>query len=249
MHPPTLDCHAHVAPDVTMIQLKRLDGAVVFAVTRTPQEAQLAAHRSDSHILWGCGLHPARAARGGRVDIALFRRLVSQFALVGEVGLDRRSGNLDRQTAVLRQALEAVHGQSVIVSLHSAGCADEILDLLEAHPHRGYVLHWFTGDEQQLARAIALGCYFSVNMSMRQSLIRLIPTNRLLPETDFPVSRVNKGGLPGDTRRLEGVVANLHETSREQVRITWYRNLRALSLASGAIDRMPGALADLLLVA
>jgi len=145
--------------------------------------------------------------------------------------------------------LEAAHGQPLILSLHSAGCVDEVLGLLETYPHPGCVMHWFTGDERQLSRAISLGCYFSVNMSMRESQVRLIPTDRLLPETDFPVSRAGKGGLPGDTRRVEKMVADLHETSREQVRATCYRNLRTLALASGAIDRMPEAVVDLLLAA
>ncbi|NEC91795.1 hypothetical protein [Streptomyces sp. SID12501] len=31
---PPLDCHAHIAPDVTPAQIDALHGAVVFAVTR-----------------------------------------------------------------------------------------------------------------------------------------------------------------------------------------------------------------------
>lgn len=181
--------------------------------------------------------------------MALFHRIVSQFALVGEVGLDRRKGNLDRQKAAFREILEAVHGHAALVSVHSAGCVDDVLDLLEAYPHSGYILHWFTGNQDQLTRAVDLGCYFSANLSMKEPLLRSIPEDRLLPETDYPVSRANKGALPGDTRGLEQAIANVHESNRERVRTAWYRNLRTVALSSGAIDRMPGSIADLLLLA
>src|SRR5690349_879515 len=55
---PPLDCHAHIAPDVTRSQIRALNGAIIFAMTRSPAEAGAAARRSDATILWGYGAHP-----------------------------------------------------------------------------------------------------------------------------------------------------------------------------------------------
>ncbi len=55
---PRLDCHAHIAPDVTPAQVAALGGAIVFAVTRSPAEAAAAARRRDDTIIWGYGAHP-----------------------------------------------------------------------------------------------------------------------------------------------------------------------------------------------
>ena len=246
---PPLDCHAHIASDVTARQLARLAPAIVFAVTRSPREAEAVSLRSDQRVIWGCEVHPSYVAKGGEVDMTLLRSLVPGFALLGEIGLDRRSGHLDRQTQVLTRLLEVVKDEPVLLSLHSSGCVEELLALLETHPHPGSVLHWFTGDERQVARAARLGCYFSVNTSMKESLLRQIPFDRLLPETDYPVSRASKDSLPGDTGHLEKLIAQLHNTEREAVRAQWYKNLRTVSLATGAVDRMPRTITDLLLVA
>ena len=245
---PLLDCHAHIAPDVTSRQLARLGSAIIFAVTRSPAEATKVSSRLDRHVVWGCGLHPSFVAKGGDADLSTFLRQLHHFAFVGEVGLDRRSGHIERQTQVLAQVLEAVAGQPVLLSLHSNGCVDELLDLLEAHPHDGYVLHRFVGDELQLERALGLRCYFSVNIAMPDELLARIPLDRLLPETDYPALRRSKGGLPGDTQRLEANIARLLGLEILEVRRAWYRNLRKISLSTGAIDRMPRDLADLLVV-
>lgn len=245
---PLLDCHAHIAPDVTSGQLARLGSAVIFAVTRTPAEAKTAASRLDKNIVWGCGMHPAHVAKSGEVELPEFRTQLHHFAFVGEVGLDRSSGHIEKQTKVLTEVLEAVANEPILLSLHSYGCVDELLELLEAHPHGGYILHWFVGNEAQLERALNLRCHFSVNIAMTAELLMKIPLERMLPETDYPALRRSEGGLPGDTQRLEADIARLLGIGMPEVRSAWYRNLRRLSLSTGAIDRLPHDLADLLVV-
>src|SRR5450759_5976071 len=57
---PPLDCHAHIASDVTARQLARLAPAIVFAVTRSPREAEAVSLRSERR-------ETASASRGERV--------------------------------------------------------------------------------------------------------------------------------------------------------------------------------------
>ncbi|MFD0687993.1 hypothetical protein [Actinomadura fibrosa] len=59
---PPLDCHAHIAPEVTDPQVNALDGAMIFAMTRSPAEAAVAELRSDATIAWGYGAHPGLPA-------------------------------------------------------------------------------------------------------------------------------------------------------------------------------------------
>lgn len=50
-----------------------------------------------------------------------------------------------------------------ILSIHSRRAASEVLDRLAAVPDAGTpILHWFSGTQRQLDRAIDLGCWFSV---------------------------------------------------------------------------------------
>ncbi len=60
---PSLDCHAHIAPDVTRHQLDTLGHTHIFAVTRSLSEAEEVAERVDSRLTWGIGIHPALPPR------------------------------------------------------------------------------------------------------------------------------------------------------------------------------------------
>jgi TatD DNase family protein len=244
---PPLDCHAHIAPDMTAEQLGALGSAQILAMTRSLEEAEYASGRSDSHVTWGCGVHPASESREA-FDPLAFGRLVKSFAVVGEVGLDAR-GRPD-QREVFGAILDACADQPVLMSIHSTGRISQVLEMLEAIPQRSAILHWFLGNASDIRRAVAAGCYFSVNAAMSDDQLRLIPLAKLLPETDFPSSRRRTGAsLPGDVRPLEERLCRLHESTPADLRHRFYQNLRAITVSSGAIERLPEALAEHLLAA
>jgi TatD DNase family protein len=242
-----LDCHSHIAPDVTSDQLVTLGDSQILAMTRSLEEAEYVSRRTDPNLIWGCGVHPGvRNVAPFQADV--FGRLIQRFAVVGEVGLDARGG--PDQGRVLEAVLRITASEPVLVSLHSTGRVKQVLDMLEAFPQRGAILHWFLADGGQVDRAVRLGCYFSANAAMSDDQLRQIPADRLLPETDFPSSRRRTGAsLPGDTRVLEDRLCSLLEMERTELRHGFYRNLRAISLSSGAIERLPDHLAEHLLAA
>ena len=135
----------------------------------------------------------------------------------------------------------------IITSIHSAGCTKEVVQAIASAPHPGTILHWFLGTDGEIRSAAALGCYFSVNSAMPDETLRLIPWDRLLPETDYPSTARRGVHRPGDVSNLESKLATIHGVPTEGVRRQFYRNLRTLSLASGAIETLPEQLANLLL--
>jgi TatD DNase family protein len=236
---PPLDCHAHLAPDVTRPQIAGLNGALVFAMTRTPGEARAAARRSDPTLAWGFGAHPGLPDAIGRVNETVLRDAVQAHAVIGEVGLDRR-GPSEPQREALEALLDASQGQSVVLSLHSTGRTRQLLDVLRQHPHPGAVLHWFNGTPDEISEAVALGCYFSVNNAMTDGRLAQIPADRMLPETDFPASRkTTLASKPGDIRALEKRLAQRDGSHEAAVRYRFYRTLAGLLAVSGARSRMP----------
>lgn len=244
---PTLDCHAHVSASVTDSQIRALGNTIVFAMAREPSEADDAAHRRDRNIIWSCGAHPAYVASQGNFDIDKFAHRSSQVAVVGEIGLDRRSGKLSRQEEVLDSIFSRLRSEPLLFSIHSSGCTEETIDLLIRHRPKGPIIHWFSGEPKDVDRFLTLGCYFSVNSAMRQEILSAIPFDRVLPETDFPATRNRTGKRPGDTLQVEYMLANIYGVEPPKVRHQVYRNLRRVSLSSGAIDRMTPYVADLLL--
>ena len=179
---PPLDCHAHIAPDVTLQQVAGLEGAQVFAMTRTLAQAALVAGRRDLGLVWGLGVHPGDPVARAAFDVATLTGLLDRFTLIGEIGLDRRGGDLARQQQIFDEILSSVRGHPVLLSLHSTGAIDEVLEVLTQRSGRGAILHWFTGNASQVGRAAALGCYFSVNAAMSDEQLARIPPDRMLPE-------------------------------------------------------------------
>jgi len=80
-----------------------------------------------------------------------------------------------------------------------------VLDELERFPGYGVaVLHWFSGTQRELQRAVQMGCWFSIGSAMLQSakgraLAARMPPDRVLTETDGPFGVVAGRPLqPGD---------------------------------------------------
>lgn len=242
---PRLDCHAHIAPDVTPAQVAALGGAIVFAMTRSPGEAAAAARRQDDTIIWGYGAHPGLKTSIAQVTTQRVRKATNDHLLIGEIGLDRGTA-LGPQETAFDSILEACTDQPVLLSIHSTGRTREILAPLRRRPHPGAILHWFNGTADEVRQAAELGCYFSVNAAMTDERIGWIPPDRLLPETDFPSSRRStRATRPGDIDHLEQRLAALTGRSLNEIRSLWYRNLADLLRVAHVEDRLPSNIQQL----
>lgn len=242
---PALDSHAHIDPTVTARQVNALGHSHTFAVTRSLEEAGRVPRVFADRLTWGLGVHPAVAAAQQAYDERTFAELLPRFALIGEIGLDKRAGNLERQTGTLTSILRIVADQPVLLSLHSTGATDQLLDLLEQHPHPGSILHWWTDEGPALDRAVSVGVCFSVNAATKPAVLARLPSDRVLTETDFPASRAG-GRRPGDTSQIETILAEHWQTTPQATRHRLWANLRRLATRAEALDRLSEPLADLL---
>ena len=240
---PPLDLHAHVDTAIEATQLTALQ-AIVFAVTRSLDEAEQALKRSDRTTIWGVGCHPGLVGVQKAFDPKRFRALSEMTPYVGEIGLDGASRvPMDLQRETLASALSVLQKVPRITSLHSYKATNEIMRMIAAYPQPGLILHWWLGTESETYRAVELGCYFSVNRSSarRAELLSIIPLDRVLPETDHPFG--NKGpGLqrPGDVGHVEAALAEAHCLSRAEIRRQTWRNLASIVRQSRTGQLLPG---------
>jgi TatD DNase family protein len=237
--PPALDAHAHIATDVTAAQVRGLGGAVVFAMTRSLSEAASVPHGCYSNILWGIGVHPRDADGLDRYSGERFETLLPKFALVGEVGLDRRAGRFDRQQEVFAEILLRTGASPVIVSIHSTAVAADVIAHLKKHPVRAPILHWFGGTTDQISEAAEFGAWFSVNAAMKDEVITAMPRGRLLTETDFPYTRRAGATRPGSTGSIISKLATLSGADLVEVRQELWQNFRTLVDTAYVRSRLP----------
>ena len=184
------------------------------------------------------GLHPELAATRYR-EVGRICALVSESHYVGEIGLDgseRHRSSLAVQSQVFESVLRACESYGGrIMTIHSRGATSLVLDYLDAHPKSGVpVMHWFSGTTSELARAIDLGCWFSVGPAMLRGakgrrLASLMPIGRVLTETDGPIARQRGQALmPWNVREAEVELGTLWKLSINGVQRQLSRNLRDL---------------------
>lgn len=214
-------CHLDLYPDHAAA-VREADTAGVFtlAVTTTPK-AWARNHeltRDTRHVRAALGLHPQLVS--SRADeITLWETLLPQTRYVGEVGLDagpRFYKSLDLQKDIFARVLRACSkAGGKIITVHSVRAAKAVLDHIEEHLRQRtnrVVLHWFTGSKSDAARALDMGCYFSINGAMLNSeraiaLVRSLPIDRMLTETDGPFTEVD--GRPSKPIDVAGTVQSL----------------------------------------
>lgn len=238
-----LHCHLDLYPDhAKLIAECDLQRVATLAVTTTPKawprNHELASR--SKMVRAALGLHPQLADE--RADeLALFEKSLHETRYVGEVGLDagpRFYRSFDTQERVFSRILRACaeHGNKIL-SIHSIRAASKVLDHLERAlpPDRSKcVLHWFTGTASEAKRALAYGCYFSVNSEMlrnerHRTLVSAIPLNRILTETDGPFVLIEGQPVrPKHVATTVALIAKLHGMDAAVIATRLRENLREL---------------------
>ena len=239
---PPLDLHAHVDTGIEATELTALR-AIVFAVTRSLDEAEQALKRHDRTTVWGVGCHPGLVGVQKAFDPKRFRALAEMTPYVGEIGLDGASRvPMDIQRQTLASALSVLQRTPRITSLHSYKATSEILSTIAEYPQPGLILHWWLGTASETDRAVEFGCYFSVNRSSarRTELLSRIPLDRVLPETDHPFGNKGRGvQKPGDVGHVEAALAEAHSLTRVEIRKQTWRNLASIARESRTGPLLP----------
>ena len=149
-------------------------------------------------VYWTAGVHPHDAAGfDASRDVPAIRAQLEAGALaVGECGLDYHYDNSprDAQIAAFRAQLELAAERDVAVVVHTRDAEDDTAALLSEASSAGVrgVLHCFTGSAKLAGIALDAGwCIsFSGIITFRKwaddDLLRLVPDDRLLVESDAP---------------------------------------------------------------
>lgn len=147
---------------------------------------------ASKYIRFALGFHP-ELVHQYKSQIPLMWELLSDARYIGEVGLDFIDVTYkNEQLAFFSELIERCrYDNKKILTIHSRQAVRQVLDIIGDNFRFKPILHWFTGSKKELLHAIEKGFYLSVNKSMMntkkfQSMLALIPNERLLLETDSP---------------------------------------------------------------
>lgn len=210
-------CHLHLcednAPLTQVVERARtagVDEMVAIAIDRT--SSWRAAEIATEHQVYGsAGVHPNSAHDWDDDTAAEVEGLLAapRIVAVGETGLDFYRDYCPRavQERAFSRQIELARAHNLALVIHTRDSVGAALDMLESRgaPER-LVFHCWSGDADDLRRALALGAFvsFAGNVSFRNAenlreAARLVPPDRLLIETDAPfLAPVPHRGTPNE---------------------------------------------------
>lgn len=208
--PVIIDTHAHLEGDEYIDDRDAVIARAVEAgVTRiitcgTGVESSIkgiALTEKYPQVYASIGVHPQECSGVQQADIHRLKELAKhpKVAALGEMGLDfhRSVVHKDEQIQVLQWQLELASEAKLPVILHTRKAVDEIIEILKewlkkAPVESPGVIHCFQESETvaktflDMGFYLAFGGYISYPNSHLQDVIKSVPKDRLLVETDAP---------------------------------------------------------------
>ncbi|HEU5357890.1 MAG TPA: TatD family hydrolase [Gemmatimonadales bacterium] len=235
-----VDTHCHLAaeafaadrPDV--LRRARAAGVErVVVIGESPAAAETAFRLAESEpmVSVATGTHPHDATEWDPERAAWLRAALERPGAValGEIGLDYHYDHSPRD--VQRRAFESQLALAVELGLpaviHAREADADVLAVLRNAPRAPVILHSFSSGPALLEGALALGALasFSGMVTFKSwtgdDLIRLVPLDRLLVETDAPylapVPHRGKRNEPGFVRQVADRVAQVRGMPVEEL--------------------------------
>ena len=236
------DAHAHLASEdfaadlpVVLARAEAVGVHAIVAVGETLEEAARTLALADRHPLVkpsaGCYptiLDPDHA----EAVLAFARRHAGRLVALGEVGLDRWVVKAESDWRLQEEILAKFVGLSneldLPLNIHSRSAGRHCIAFLKACGARRVLLHAFDGKASAAAEGVRAGYFFSIPPSVvrspqKQKLVRFLPLECLLLETDSPVLGPDPAvrNEPGNVAVACQAVADLKGVlPREVARIT-----------------------------
>ncbi len=203
---PLVDAHAHLYGDAFCHDLqevlRRAEEAGVQAIVAVSEgisdaEETLALARRHPLIKPCAGLHPAILEWEEAEEMMAFIRAHREdLVAVGEVGLDywvaREETQRDLQRRILTRQISLARELELPVNVHSRSAGRHTIELLRENGLEDVLLHAFDGKGSSAKEGLEAGYYFSIPPSIvrspqKQKLVRHLPLDRLMLESDSPV--------------------------------------------------------------
>lgn len=237
--------HEHFKKDLDEV-ITRAKNITIHCAGSGLHDNELVLDLADKHlnVKASLGLYPWDAVEvtEGEVDLCLemIRKRASKIVCIGEVGLDHHWGRAEEdwetQEWVFEKALMLAESVNKPVLVHTRRAEREVLELLEPHDVR-VVIHSYTGPQRLVEGFLDIGSYFSVPSSVVrsssfQSLVKKVPVNRLLTETDAPFMAPEPGKRSEPIHVKDGLrkIAELKDLSFKEAEKRLTENYKTLFL-------------------
>lgn len=206
-----IDTHAHLGDscfdedfDEVVVRAQSAGVTHCVVVGEHPREAeriQAIRARWPEWAMCGLGLFPAMFTEA---DITTFDALAESYSwdCIGEVGLDtwivREASDRAWHEEVFRHVVRTAIRKDIPVNVHSRNTGLRVVEILRELGAKKVHLHAFDAKGSTVELGVEAGFYFSIPASVihspqKQKLVKRVPLEQLLLETDSPVLGPDRG--------------------------------------------------------
>jgi TatD DNase family protein len=235
---PLIDGHAHLAEMAdygeALTEARKAGVAAVIAVgmnLESNRRTLLMAGEYADFVLPALGYHPWSVKREEKMEtLAHLEAHIAEAVAIGEVGLDFK-GELDRslQEEVLADVIAIARRYDKTLILHGLHAYARVFSLVRSRQIKKAVFHWYADSLELLREIIQAGYFISATPALtysepHQAAIREAPLERIILETDCPVSYRGVASRPGDVLITLREVARIKEIPISEVGLRTSRN-------------------------
>ncbi|WP_410520620.1 TatD family hydrolase [Candidatus Tisiphia endosymbiont of Piscicola geometra] len=246
-----IDSHCHLnmlKEDLSAIIARAKDNGVQYMQTICTTLEELPAILEITvkygNIFASCGIHPNEVK-----EITMCKTIVDysnhpKIIGIGETGLDYyyQTSDKNKQIGSFEQHIQASQSTGLPIIVHTREAEEDTIDILSSEmqnaPFTG-LIHCFTSSKHLAKKMLDLGMYISVagivtfkNAASLQDIVRYIPLDRLLIETDSPylapVPMRGKQNEPAFVKYVAEKIAEIKETNLETVASGTSKNFMSL---------------------
>lgn len=202
--------------------------------------------KDNRNIIPCFGIHPWEAHNNYK-NLDLFDEYIKECKIIGEIGLDyfwiKEKEKYPHMKSVFEYFLKKARNYNKITNIHTKGAEEEILNYIKKYGLKTPIIHWYSGDLETLKKLIDYGCYFTVSVDigyskLTQEIVKLLPSNRILTETDGPTSLewVNgKYGYPDEVKNIVNKISIIKKCNYDEIKNKIFKNLKTILMKEGIV--------------
>lgn len=249
-----IDTHAHLMSETLIddfedIKQRALDNNIkkICIICGNLDEIKKALSLTEGDAMFdlAIGVHPGDAKNVSKEELNQMTQYLNhpQVKFVGEIGLDYywdTSFN-DLQKEMFITQIKIANEYNLPITIHIREASDDVYEILKKHPvNRKGIVHCFTEDVESAKRFIDLGFYVGIagivtfrNGENIQALVKELPFDRLLTETDSPylapIPNRGKRNESSNVMYVGEAVAKLKNVDKDTVQKQVIENYRRLT--------------------
>ena len=246
-----VDSHCHLDDeklkddlDKVVAEFKAANVGIVVNIGCDAKTSELVKNQAEKYdgVYFAAGIHPMDAKDADVADLDKIEKLAAhpKCVAIGEIGLDYYWDKTfaEKQKEFFIRQIDLAYRLNLPINIHVRDAMGDAVEILNANADKlvnGGVMHCYSGSTETAKELLKLGLYISFggtltfkNARKAQEVAAIVPTDRILTETDSPyLAPEPKRGTVNSPKNIPFIAKRLAEirgTDVKEIETAVYNN-------------------------